>query len=286
MTSETIEHIKTVAIGALVFAVFAVVFCLAGCACTSCRADVQASPQTQSSPQSQATPRPWRGAPRAPEPNPGSPRNAFETPPSDGGPDPTAPIEPPPAPPAPPAPTGPAPTNPPAPAPAPGKARMSSTAETENGNIITSNSGTIYLNSPGASPGAAPASSLVMTTPQIATYPILPGPLPDSQAIGLGKRLAGGLFYLATGHCPTKPAAVVPASTAYLAVPQTTVAMVPVSVPTVQAMPMVMQQPAPVVMQAPAPMLAPVHVQASPQAFYAAPAADPAKKCWFFNKCK
>lgn len=130
-----------------------------------------------------------------------------------------------------------------------------------------------------------------MATPQVASYPILPGPLPDAQAVGLARRLLGGLYYLKTGLCPTRPAAAIPASMAYMAVPQTTMAMVPVptvqTVQTVQAVPMMVQQPAPVMQAAPVMMQAPAPVYVQQPAVMATPqfatSPDLTRKCWFFK---
>lgn len=242
---------------ALFCAAFLVIFAL-GLWAGRCRGDeVHASPQSSST---------WRAA--------SAPRRAadgFSTPPTDG-PNPPEVKDPGTVPP--PTPTIPDPNPSPEPTPkAPGKSRLATTAESEGGTIINSNSGVIYLNSPGAL--ATPSTlQAAMPTPTMAAYPLIPGPLTDQQYVGLAKRIGGGLYYAVTGCCPGSKAT--PAAS-----PQV-FAMMPTQ--GVQAFPVQM-------MQAPAaaPVAAPMYVMAPQSPVYAAPQyavvpETPKKKCWLFGK--
>lgn len=163
--------------------------------------------------------------------------------------------------------------------------------------------GSVSINSPGApvAPPAAAAFPLlardafatppvgvvaptVVTAPTTVATPIIPGPLTDSQYVGLFKRLGGAGYYALTGKCPTFPfsaarkarraAAVVPVAgaavvptTSYAVIPTTSYAQVPVTsmatvpVTSYQAVPLPAQAPLYAVPQA-APQYAP---QAAPQ---------------------
>lgn len=222
---------------AWLFAAFLTMFAL-GTWYGQCRGDeVHASPQSSST---------WH-APKAPA-------RDFATPPTDG---PNPPEVQDPGQPQPPAPApnpspNPEPGTPPAPTKVPGKSRLTTTSESEGGLIINSNSGVIYLNSPGAQPPALASAPV----PTVAAYPLIPGPLTDQQYLSLAKRIGGGLYYAVTGNCPGKAKAA--------ASPQM-YAMVPTQA--VQAVPVQMAQ-------APAPppvAAAPMYVMPPQSPVYAAP---------------
>lgn len=176
---------------------------LIGCAgCPTCQG---AEWRAAASPQSQSDDVPPPPPPR-PHARPIVPQDDFATPPTDG-PDPadTQPS----TPPAPPT----QPTTP--------KGRTRLVKETDGGIVIeNSGSGSVILNSPGATPPApAEAQAPAVAAPQLlASYPLIPGPLSDAQVLGLAKRIGGGLYYAVTGKCPAPKASTVqvPVATSYV----------------------------------------------------------------------
>jgi hypothetical protein len=179
-----------------------------------------------------------------------------------------------------------------------GRIRTAKTRDVEGEALVIeqTGNGTIMVNSEGTSPAPGVASApaqMVMPVSYVQpqAYPLIPGPLPDAQAIGLAKRVGGSLWYLVTGKCPTpKASAVAPAATGgfatapvsmmQMALPVQHMAYVPVqhmaapmqAVYQPSAAPAPAQAPAPTViyMQAPAPSndpaQAPAPVFATPQA--------------------
>ena len=236
---------------------------VAGCAsCGTCQgAEMPPTPSAQAPAEDATPPMPrWRAVAK--------PSNDFATPPTDGE-DPTTPA---------PAPTTPTTPTPPA---TPPRVKTSKTRDVEGAAIVIdqSGNGTIAINSTAPALPASVVPTVATTAP---AYPILPVPIPDAQAVGIFKRVGGGLYYAVTGKCPTSKAsapaaasAVIPVGTStvqlahYATVPVQTVPVQTVPVQTVQA-PQVGYYPAPA-----APQLYTAQLPPPSPMLYALPAAAP-----------
>lgn len=155
---------------------------------------------------------------------------------------------------------------PPLPVPRPGTGRVTKTTETttrrevEGQSIVVEQhaAGVIVIGSSGMAVPTVAGRPAAFTAPPVepgATYPIIPGPVPDSLIVAAARRVAKATYVLVTGECPPPRAPKL-----YAAVPTTAYQMVPVTMaPAPAQAPAVVYQAAPALAPAPA-------VVASPQA--------------------